>query len=145
MDPSSGKKDSAQAAPPVQKSEGAEAMESAVDSAIRSAATSPDTNLTPGSDEALNGPVVLGQPTASTSAPADVVELPGASSANGTDSSALTLRVVAKGKLTTVKDAVAKKYRTASETTDGFVRDSPWQSVAFAVLGGVIVGMLAAR
>jgi ElaB/YqjD/DUF883 family membrane-anchored ribosome-binding protein len=56
-----------------------------------------------------------------------------------------------KPKLAVIKDvladteAVVSKYRVVSESTDDFVHDSPWKAIAFAVLGGVIVGMLAAR
>ena len=137
MNTSSAKKNAGQDTPPVKRSEVAETMQSAMNP--------PDTNLTASSDEALNGPVVLAQPGASTSAPTDPIDIPRPSSEEQQDSPTLTLRVVGKGKLVTVKDAVAKKYRAASQTTDGFVRESPWQSVAFAALGGLIIGMLAAR
>jgi len=40
---------------------------------------------------------------------------------------------------------LTSEYRTVSSTTDEFVRERPWKSIAFAVLGGIIVGMLAAR
>ncbi|SOE80598.1 protein of unknown function [Caballeronia arationis] len=56
----------------------------------------------------------------------------------------VTLQVV-KGRFAGARDAVARKYRDASQSTDDFVRHNPWKSIAFATLGGIIVGMLAAR
>ncbi|WP_429363755.1 glycine zipper domain-containing protein [Paraburkholderia sp. MM5496-R1] len=36
-------------------------------------------------------------------------------------------------------------YRTVSASTDEFAHESPWKSIAFAALGGIIIGMLLAR
>jgi ElaB/YqjD/DUF883 family membrane-anchored ribosome-binding protein len=52
---------------------------------------------------------------------------------------------MSKDVLADTQEAVMTKYRVASESTDDFVYDSPWKATAFAVPGGVIVGMLAAR
>lgn len=40
---------------------------------------------------------------------------------------------------------LAARYRRASESTDDFVHDNPWESIALAAVGGLIVGLLAAR
>lgn len=61
-----------------------------------------------------------------------------------TDTTTPTLKVV-KGAFASAQDALTSGYRTVSESTDDFVHESPWKSIAFAVLGGVIIGMLAAR
>ncbi len=50
-----------------------------------------------------------------------------------------------KEKLTDAQDVVKSKYRVVSESTDDFVHDSPWKAVAMALIGGLIIGMLAAR
>jgi ElaB/YqjD/DUF883 family membrane-anchored ribosome-binding protein len=63
---------------------------------------------------------------------------------NEGESSSLT-RDVVKGVFANAQDALKSGYRTVSSSTDDFVHESPWKSIAFAVLGGVIVGMLAAR
>jgi ElaB/YqjD/DUF883 family membrane-anchored ribosome-binding protein len=52
---------------------------------------------------------------------------------------------VIKGAFACSQDALTSEYRTVSSFTGEFVRESPWKSIAFAVLGGIIVGMLAAR
>ena len=43
------------------------------------------------------------------------------------------------------QDMIRAKCRVVSESTDDFVHDSPWKAIAMAALGGIIVGMLAAR
>ncbi|CAB3722915.1 DUF883 family protein [Paraburkholderia rhynchosiae] len=50
-----------------------------------------------------------------------------------------------KDKLAGAQDVVKTKYRVVSETTDDFVHDSPWKAVTMALIGGLIIGMLAAR
>jgi ElaB/YqjD/DUF883 family membrane-anchored ribosome-binding protein len=47
--------------------------------------------------------------------------------------------------LTGAQDVVATRYRQAREGTDDFVHDNPWKSIALAAVGGLIVGLLAAR
>jgi ElaB/YqjD/DUF883 family membrane-anchored ribosome-binding protein len=90
---------------------------------------------------ALNGPVVLAQPPVSSSSTINVHH---GKSGNEAESSKLTLDVL-KGAFASAQDAFTSGYRTVSSSTDEFVHESPWKSIAFAVLGGVIVGMLAAR
>ncbi|KXU86702.1 hypothetical protein CR51_37745 [Caballeronia megalochromosomata] len=51
------------------------------------------------------------------------------------------VRVVLAG----AQDVVAARYRQAREGTDDFVHDNPWKSIALAAVGGLIVGLLAAR
>ncbi|WP_025598489.1 DUF883 family protein [Burkholderia sp. WSM2230] len=50
-----------------------------------------------------------------------------------------------KDKLAGAQDVVKTKYRVVSESTDDFVHDSPWKAVTMALIGGLIIGMLAAR
>ncbi|AUT76411.1 DUF883 family protein [Paraburkholderia hospita] len=50
-----------------------------------------------------------------------------------------------KDKIASAQDLVQTKYRVVSETTDDFVHESPWKSVAMALIGGVVIGMLIAR
>jgi ElaB protein len=38
-----------------------------------------------------------------------------------------------------------QKYRTVSESADDFVHESPWKAITVAALGGIVIGMLAAR
>jgi len=60
------------------------------------------------------------------------------------DTTTSTLKVI-KGAFAGAQEALTSGYRTVSESTDDFVHESPWKSVAFAVLGGIVIGMLAAR
>ena len=50
-----------------------------------------------------------------------------------------------KDKITGAQQVVKTKYRVVSESTDDYVHDSPWKAVAMALVGGLIIGMLAAR
>jgi ElaB/YqjD/DUF883 family membrane-anchored ribosome-binding protein len=52
---------------------------------------------------------------------------------------------VAMGVFTSAQHALGTGYRSISRSTDAFAHESPWKAVAFAVLGGVIAGMLIAR
>jgi ElaB/YqjD/DUF883 family membrane-anchored ribosome-binding protein len=54
------------------------------------------------------------------------------------------LRLI-RGRIAGASGAVAQRYQDASASTDAFVHESPWKSIAYAILAGVIVGMLAAR
>ncbi|MFL9858640.1 DUF883 C-terminal domain-containing protein [Paraburkholderia madseniana] len=54
-------------------------------------------------------------------------------------------RDAVKGVLTSAQGALTSGYRTVSSSTDEFAHKNPWKSIAFAVLGGIIVGMLIAR
>ena len=56
----------------------------------------------------------------------------------------MTLQLI-KGRFAGARDAVVSRYHDASQSTDEFVRHNPWKSIVFATLGGIIVGMLAAR
>lgn len=51
----------------------------------------------------------------------------------------------AKAKLEETQDALVQKARGAANSTDAFVRDSPWEAVAVAAGVGVLVGVLLAR
>jgi ElaB protein len=50
-----------------------------------------------------------------------------------------------RDKIENAQEVLKAKYRVVSESTDDFVHESPWKSVAMALLGGLIIGLLAAR
>ena len=50
-----------------------------------------------------------------------------------------------KDKIACAQEVVKTKYRVVTESTDDYVHDSPWKAVAMALVGGLIIGMLAAR
>jgi ElaB protein len=50
-----------------------------------------------------------------------------------------------KDKIACAQEVVKTKYRVVSESTDDYVHDSPWKAVTMALVGGLIIGMLAAR
>lgn len=50
-----------------------------------------------------------------------------------------------KDKIVNAQEVVKTRYRVVSESTDDFVHESPWKSVAMALIGGLVIGMLAAR
>lgn len=52
---------------------------------------------------------------------------------------------VLRGKLVEAQSAVREKCQAAYETTDDFAHAKPWQTIAAAMIGGLVVGMLAAR
>ncbi|ACC73888.1 DUF883 family protein [Paraburkholderia phymatum] len=86
-------------------------------------------------------PAVLAKPTA------DTFSFPTSAPAGTRDKEpvkAPRLRLI-KGRLADAREAVAHSYHEASASTDAFVHDSPWKSIAYAMLGGVIIGMIAAR
>ena len=88
-------------------------------------------------------PVVLAQPAANEYAfpkSADV----GRSTPPEDQATTMTLQLV-KGRFAGARDAVVSRCNDASQSTDEFVHHNPWKSIAFATLGGIIVGMLAAR
>ncbi|MFM0630489.1 glycine zipper domain-containing protein [Paraburkholderia xenovorans] len=94
-------------------------------------------------DDLLDGPVVLAQP------PVLGNSVPKARSGSTESRPAVeapepALELV-KDAFTGAKSAVSSGYRTVSASTDEFAHDSPWKSIAFAVLGGIIIGMLVAR
>jgi ElaB/YqjD/DUF883 family membrane-anchored ribosome-binding protein len=47
--------------------------------------------------------------------------------------------------LTDAQYALSRRYRRASDSTDDFVHDNPWKSMALAAVGGLIIGLLASR
>ncbi|WP_454830056.1 DUF883 family protein [Paraburkholderia xenovorans] len=50
-----------------------------------------------------------------------------------------------RDKIAGAQETVKTKYRVVSESTDDYVRESPWKAVAMALIGGLIIGMLARR
>lgn len=82
-----------------------------------------------------SGPAVLAQPLVTGSEDKGSTLIP-------PGKSTLT---VAKETFSDTQDMIRAKYRVVSESTDDFVHDSPWKAIAMVALGGIIVGMLAAR
>jgi ElaB protein len=103
----------------------------------------PLSGSSPQATSSITGPAVLAQPPVGdlSNASAERGEHEGRPDANA---SRLTLDVV-KGAFVNAQDAVTSGYRSVSSSTDDFVRQKPWNAVALAVLGGVVVGMLASR
>ena len=52
---------------------------------------------------------------------------------------------VAKAKLDETQEAFLLRARGAANSTDAYVRDSPWEAIAVAAGVGVLVGVLLAR
>lgn len=50
-----------------------------------------------------------------------------------------------KDKFVDAQEAVKTRYRVVSESTDDYVHEAPWKAVAMALIGGLIIGMLARR
>jgi ElaB/YqjD/DUF883 family membrane-anchored ribosome-binding protein len=50
-----------------------------------------------------------------------------------------------KDKFADAQDVVKTKYRVVTESTDDYVHEAPWKAVAMALIGGLIIGMLARR
>jgi ElaB/YqjD/DUF883 family membrane-anchored ribosome-binding protein len=50
-----------------------------------------------------------------------------------------------RGKLVEAQSIAREKYRAGYETSDDYVHAKPWQAIALAMMGGLAVGMLAAR
>lgn len=113
-----------------------------VSETVQSSPSNPPSENSLGGTASMNGPAVLAQPLASGPSTASGGERQLARDAGG--SSRTTIDVV-RGAFANAQDALASGYRAASSSTDDFVHESPWKAVAFAVLGGIIVGMLAAR
>jgi ElaB/YqjD/DUF883 family membrane-anchored ribosome-binding protein len=72
--------------------------------------------------------------------------------AAGSDSSGYSGNPETRDRLATVKDklsgahdAVKEKYRVVTDSTDDFVHENPWKSIALAAVGGMVIGMLIAR
>ena len=51
----------------------------------------------------------------------------------------------AKDVLADAQDLMVGQCRRATDSTEAYVHGNPWKSLAFAALGGLIVGLLAAR
>ncbi|MFM0031724.1 DUF883 domain-containing protein [Paraburkholderia madseniana] len=58
--------------------------------------------------------------------------------------SARTLSDV-KDKIAGAQEVVKTKYRVVAESTDDYVHEAPWKAVTMALIGGLIIGMLARR
>lgn len=133
MNESNGKEGNAPETRPLARSEVSDAMESAKNS--------PPTSVASDAPDAVNGPAVLGQPLTSDSSHGVSRDI---SIMKKPKPSRLTATVV-KDAFADAQDAVISGYRSVSASTDDFVHESPWKAIAFAALGGIIVGMLAAR
>jgi len=90
------------------------------------------------------GPAVLAQPTSDTF-PFPKSSESGGDAPRGKEPITGPTKGVISGRLADARDAAVSTYRHASDTTDQYVHQRPWNSIALAALGGVLVGMLAAR
>lgn len=88
------------------------------------------------------GPAGLAQPSIRSPSTENIGS--GTSERDEAESSKQPLEVIKNG-FADAQQALTSGYKTVSSSTDEFVHKSPWESVVFAMLGGVIVGMLAAR
>jgi len=50
-----------------------------------------------------------------------------------------------KDRIADAQEVVKTKYRVGSESTDDYVHEAPWKAVTMALIGGLIIGMLARR
>jgi hypothetical protein len=50
-----------------------------------------------------------------------------------------------KDRIANAQEVVKTKYRLVSESTDDYVHEAPWKAVTMALIGGLIIGMLARR
>ena len=110
---------------------------------MESALDTPRSGMPAGEFSSTGGPAVLAQPPSGDSSVNNPSEERSAMNSED-DATTSTVKVV-KGAFASAQEALTSGYRTVSESTDDFVHESPWKSVAFAVLGGIIIGMLAAR
>ncbi len=113
-----------------------------VSDAVKSALDDPPFQNAAAQAESLSGPAVLAQP------PAGETGVPVAQSA--AEERYQTAKPgptpeVARGGFASAQETLRTGYRSVSSSTEQFAHESPWKAVAFAVLGGVIVGMLIAR
>jgi ElaB/YqjD/DUF883 family membrane-anchored ribosome-binding protein len=93
--------------------------------------------------EARNGPAVLAQPP--TSETSDATRRLRPQRVKTPDKDAGTDDTAAVEIFSRAGTALGTGYRRVASSTDSFAREEPWKAVAFAVLGGVIAGMLMAR
>jgi ElaB/YqjD/DUF883 family membrane-anchored ribosome-binding protein len=108
-----------------------------------SALDNPPSPTAPTETESLDGPDVLAQPPV-VGASAPVARSGSKESGTAAETSKPALDVL-KTAFTSAQAAVSTGYRTVSASTDEFAHESPWNSLAFAALGGIIIGMLIAR
>jgi ElaB/YqjD/DUF883 family membrane-anchored ribosome-binding protein len=87
--------------------------------------------------EGGDSPAVLAQPAATASA--------GQGSSLRPEPRVAKVTRRARVALTDAQYALSRRYRRASDSTDDFVHDNPWKSIALAAIGGFIVGLLASR
>ena len=115
----------------------------AVSDALASASNHPSAPNAPTAAKPLDGPVVVAQsPVIGTSAAGP--RSASAESGKEVETSKPALDVV-KSAFTSAQAAVTSGYQTVSASTDEFAHESPWKSIAFAALGGIVIGMLIAR
>ena len=105
-------------------------------------------NIPPSGDattgaEAVNGPAILAKPPVTGAS--GVAARPIRSGLENEGEAFRPKLDVVKGVLTSAQRDLTNGYRTVSTSTDEFAHESPWKSIAFAVLGGIILGMLIAR
>ncbi|WP_321791002.1 glycine zipper domain-containing protein [Caballeronia sp. J97] len=77
-----------------------------------------------------------------------VLAQPAAATAQGQGSRYHPARPVprrARDVLASAQDVFATQYRQAKEGTDDYVHANPWKAIGLAAVGGLIVGLLAAR
>jgi ElaB protein len=84
-----------------------------------------------------------GVPPVTSTSSATTQSNPWESSAGSASESPTGARV--KQTLSSARDSVKQKYRVVSESADDFVHESPWKAITVAALGGIVIGMLAAR
>jgi ElaB/YqjD/DUF883 family membrane-anchored ribosome-binding protein len=88
------------------------------------------------------------QPTAAAAvAPPVASDRPSSSgsSQQGNDEAPTRTLTDLKDKIASAQEAVKTKYRVVSESTDDYVHEAPWKAVTMALIGGLIIGMLARR
>jgi ElaB/YqjD/DUF883 family membrane-anchored ribosome-binding protein len=136
--------------PPLSRRTVASAMDAALTPGTAQAQAASVTPLTPGEAHkpAKYAPYhVHGSVLEGGDSPA-VLAQPASAAAEGQGSAFHPARPVprrARAALAGAQDVVASRYRQAKEGTDDFVHDNPWKSIALAAVGGLIVGLLAAR
>jgi ElaB/YqjD/DUF883 family membrane-anchored ribosome-binding protein len=88
------------------------------------------------------------QPTAAAAAPAPVASDRSSSSGSsrqGNDEALARTLSDLKDKIASAQEVVKTKYRVVSESTDDYVHEAPWKAITMALIGGLIIGLLARR
>ncbi|KND58692.1 hypothetical protein BVER_03176c [Candidatus Burkholderia verschuerenii] len=80
--------------------------------------------------EGGDSPAVLAQPAAATS------------EGQGSQFHPSHVARRARRSLSHAHDAMSSRYRRVSDNTDDYVHDNPWKSIAFAAVGGLLIGLL---